>query len=211
MEPISTRETLSVEEKEKTTAATPAVEATTPTAPTAATEAATLAHATEVAEATEVATQDHATEAPAQTDTDDARKPAETNVHVVYFSSATGNTERFVKKLGFPSERIPLLPKDGFLNVNEPFVLVTPTYGGGKIKGAVPKQVIKFLNDETNRSQCVGVISSGNTNFGTAYCLAGDIIAAKLKVPHMYRFELLGTHEDVTKVQEGLSEFWQKI
>ena len=211
MEPISTRETLSVEEKEKTTAATPAVEATTPTAPTAATEVATLAHATEVAEATEAATQDHATEAPAQTDTDDARKPAETNVHVVYFSSVTGNTERFVKKLGFPSERIPLLPKDGFLNVNEPFVLVTPTYGGGKIKGAVPKQVIKFLNDETNRSQCVGVISAGNTNFGTAYCLAGDIIAAKLKVPHMYRFELLGTHEDVTKVQEGLSEFWQNI
>lgn len=133
------------------------------------------------------------------------------DVQVVYFSSATGNTERFVHKLGFPSKRIPLRAKDKFLHVDEPFVLVTPTYGGGNVKGAVPKQVIKFLNDEANRSKCVGVISSGNTNFGTAYCLAGDIIAAKLKVPHMYRFELLGTREDVTKVQEGLSEFWQKI
>ncbi|MDO5722118.1 MAG: class Ib ribonucleoside-diphosphate reductase assembly flavoprotein NrdI [Actinomycetaceae bacterium] len=139
------------------------------------------------------------------------RKDDNKDVHVVYFSSVTGNTERFVHKLGFESHRIPLRPKDEFLHVDEPYVLVTPTYGGGNVKGAVPKQVIKFLNDENNRNQCVGVISAGNTNFGTAYCLAGDIIAAKLKVPHMYRFELLGTNEDVTKVQEGLSEFWQKI
>ena len=76
--------------------------------------------------------------------------------------------------------------------------------------GAVPKQVIKFLNDEHNRGLCRGVISSGNTNFGTAYCLAGDIISAKLHIPHMYKFELLGTAEDVSRVREGLSEFWQK-
>ena len=124
-------------------------------------------------------------------------------VNVVYFSSATGNTRRFVEKLGFPAQRIPLLPRDGFLHI-------VPTYGGGNIKGAVPKQVIKFLNDEHNRSLCVGVISSGNTNFGTAYCLAGDIISAKLHIPHMYKFELLGTAEDVSRVREGLSEFWQK-
>lgn len=46
----------------------------------------------------------------------------------------------------------------------------------------------------------LGVISSGNTNFGKAFCLAGDIIAAKLNVPHMYKFELLGTSEDVSRV-----------
>ena len=129
---------------------------------------------------------------------------------VVYFSSATGNTRRFVEKLGLPAARIPLLPKDEPLRVREEYVLVVPTYGGGNVKGAVPKQVIKFLNDEHNRSLCVGVISSGNTNFGTAYCLAGDIISAKLHIPHMYKFELLGTAEDVSRVREGLSEFWQK-
>ena len=26
----------------------------------------------------------------------------------------------------------------------------------------------------------------------------------------MYKFELLGTAEDVSRVREGLSEFWQK-
>ncbi|MDO5048978.1 MAG: class Ib ribonucleoside-diphosphate reductase assembly flavoprotein NrdI [Actinomycetaceae bacterium] len=133
------------------------------------------------------------------------------DVYVVYFSSATGNTKRFVEKLGFRSSRIPLLPRDEFLYVDEPYVLVTPTYGGGNVKGAVPKQVIKFLNVKENREKCRGVISSGNTNFGKAYCLAGDIVAAKVRVPHMYRFELLGTAEDVSKVQEGLKEFWQRI
>ncbi|MDC4232586.1 class Ib ribonucleoside-diphosphate reductase assembly flavoprotein NrdI [Actinomyces sp. B33] len=130
---------------------------------------------------------------------------------VVYFSSATGNTRRFVDKLGVPAHRIPLLPKEEPLRVAEPYVLIVPTYGGGNIKGAVPKQVIRFLNDPDNRALCVGVISSGNTNFGTAYCLAGDIIAAKLGVPHMYKFELLGTAEDVSRVREGLNTFWQRI
>ena len=132
-------------------------------------------------------------------------------VHIVYFSSATNNTKRFVDKLGFPAERIPLYAKDPFLHVTEEYVLITPTYGGGNTKGAVPKQVIKFLNDEASRSLIRGVISAGNTNFGDAYCLAGDIISAKTKVPHMYRFELLGTPRDVDVVRKGLEEFWTQL
>lgn len=132
-------------------------------------------------------------------------------VKVIYFSSATNNTHRFVQKLGVDAERIPLRKAEGPLRVAEPYVLIVPTYGGGNLKGAVPKQVIAFLNDPENRSRCVGVISSGNTNFGTAYCLAGDIVAAKLGVPHMYKFELLGTAEDVSRVRKGLEEFWQRI
>ena len=112
-------------------------------------------------------------------------------VNIVYFSSATGNTRRFVEKLGLPAQRIPLLKSDEFLHVDQPYVLIVPTYGGGNLKGAVPKQVIAFLNDPGNRSHCVGVISSGNTNFGTAYCLAGDIVATKLSVPHMYKLSLI--------------------
>lgn len=129
-------------------------------------------------------------------------------IRLVYFSSATENTRRFVDKLGFPASRIPLRAKDGELRVDYDYVLIVPTYGGGSVCGAVPKQVIKFLNDPQNRSHCVGVISSGNTNFGKAYCLAGDIISHKVHVPHLYKFELLGTSEDVARVQEGLEQFW---
>lgn len=116
-----------------------------------------------------------------------------------------------MEKLGYPARRIPLRRNDEFLRVSEEYVLIVPTYGGGNAKGAVPKQVIRFLNDSQNRSLLRGVISGGNTNFGTAYCMAGEIIAAKTHVPHMYKFELLGTSEDVEKVRKGLEEFWTQL
>ena len=128
---------------------------------------------------------------------------------LVYFSSASENTHRFVGRLGYRSARIPLRRRDEPLTVGEGYVLFVPTYGGGSVRGAVPKQVIAFLNDPRNRSLCRGVIASGNTNFGEAYCLAGDIIASKLDVPLLYRYELLGTNTDVARVKEGLEGFWQ--
>ncbi|TFC82914.1 class Ib ribonucleoside-diphosphate reductase assembly flavoprotein NrdI [Cryobacterium sinapicolor] len=129
---------------------------------------------------------------------------------IVYFSSTSGNTHRFIEKLGRPAARIPIYPRDEPLQVSEPYVLVVPTYGGGDSKGAVPKQVVKFLNDERNRSLIRGVIGAGNTNFGTGYCLAGDIIAQKCKVPHMFRFEVFGTPDDVRIVHDGLESFWKQ-
>ncbi|SDC66327.1 protein involved in ribonucleotide reduction [Microbacterium enclense] len=132
---------------------------------------------------------------------------------LVYFSSVSGNTARFIEKLGKRAVRIPLLPTDPPLEVDEPFVLVTPTYGGGAgrgvEKGAVPKQVIRFLNEERNRRNIRGVISAGNTNFGDAFCLAGDIVARKCAVPHLYRLEVFGTPDDVERVNEGLERWWK--
>ncbi|MDR2998275.1 MAG: class Ib ribonucleoside-diphosphate reductase assembly flavoprotein NrdI [Microbacterium sp.] len=131
---------------------------------------------------------------------------------LIYFSSVSGNTARFIDKLGLPARRIPLHRQDEPLVIDEPFVLVTPTYGGGQgsgeEKGAVPKQVIRFLNDERNRSLIRGVISAGNTNFGESFCLAGEIISRKCRVPHLYRFELFGTQDDVDRVSDGLERWW---
>lgn len=132
------------------------------------------------------------------------------NVDIVYFSSVSGNTARFVEKLGRPAARIPLYAKDAPLVARRPFVLVVPTYGGGDLGPAVPRQVIRFLNDQRNRSLIRGVIGAGNTNFGEAFCLAGDIIAQKCGVPHLYRFEVFGTPDDVAAVHEGLEEFWKQ-
>ena len=133
---------------------------------------------------------------------------------LVYFSSASGNTHRFIEKLGRPASRIPLHSynngvKIDTLHVSEPYVLVLPTYGGGEENtDAVPKQVKRFLNDAGDRALIRGVIGAGNTNFGEAFCLAGDIISAKCKVPHLYKFEVFGTPDDVTAVDKGLDAFW---
>ena len=133
---------------------------------------------------------------------------------LVYFSSVSGNTARFVEKLGRDSVRIPLQASDPPVTVTEPFVLITPTYGGGQGRGehngAVPKQVIRFLNEQRHRDLIRGVISAGNTNFGEAYCLAGKIISQKCRVPHLYRLELFGTSEDVDRVSDGLERWWKQ-
>ncbi|HEU4360671.1 MAG TPA: class Ib ribonucleoside-diphosphate reductase assembly flavoprotein NrdI [Mycobacterium sp.] len=132
---------------------------------------------------------------------------------LVYFSSVSENTHRFVQKLHVPATRIPL--RGGHIEVSAPYVLVLPTYGGGRKTprvnegGYVPKQVIAFLNDEHNRGLLRGVIAAGNTNFGAEFCYAGDVIARKCGVPYLYRFELMGTAEDVQAVRSGLADFWK--
>ncbi len=137
---------------------------------------------------------------------------------IVYFSSVSENTHRFVNKLGMRSMRIPVSANAGTITVDEAYVLICPTYGGGKPSqsgagpvratgGFVPKQVVKFLNNEHNRSLIRAVIAAGNTNFGAEFGHAGDIISAKCRVPYLYRFELMGTVEDVDRVRSGLGEF----
>nr|WP_319515100.1 class Ib ribonucleoside-diphosphate reductase assembly flavoprotein NrdI [uncultured Cohaesibacter sp.] len=127
---------------------------------------------------------------------------------LVYYSSRTENTHRFVQKTGLRAKR--LAPQGDLEQVDEPFVLVVPTYAGGDGSGAVPKPVIRFLNDKTNRAFIRGVIASGNTNFGACYAIAGDVISTKCNIPFLYRFELLGTQEDVAIVKEGLDRFWKQ-
>jgi protein involved in ribonucleotide reduction len=133
-----------------------------------------------------------------------------TRAPLIYFSSISSNTARFVDKLGTAAGRIPLKTSEDTLLAEAPYVLVLPTYGGDEGRNAVPKQVIKFLNNKKNRSLLRGVIGAGNTNFGETYCLAADIVAAKCAVPLLYRFELMGTSEDVDRVRTGLEEFWTR-
>ncbi len=129
---------------------------------------------------------------------------------VVYFSSVSENTHRFVEKTGLRALRVPLRHPEAFV-VDEPYVLVLPTYGGGKATGErsgyVPKQVITFLNHPGNRALIRGVVGAGNTNFGEEFCLAGDIVSRKCRVPYLYRFELMGTAHDVERVRDGVAEF----
>ena len=143
-----------------------------------------------------------------------APMPADEPVRIVYFSNVSEYTKKFVDRLGVPAIRIPVRRTEPMPVVSDPYVLIVPTYGGslevtGRSGAAVPRQVVAFLNDAHNRSLCRGVIAGGNTNFGTDFGRSGDVIAKKLEIPYLYRFELMGTHEDVIRVREGLEEFWQ--
>ncbi len=78
---------------------------------------------------------------------------------IVYFSSRSENTHRFVQRLGLPTVRIPLNERE-HLRVDEPYILIVPSYGGGGTADAVPRQAIRFLNDVHNRQLIRGVIAA---------------------------------------------------
>jgi protein involved in ribonucleotide reduction len=87
---------------------------------------------------------------------------------LVYFSSVSGNTARFIEKLGSGAAH-PAAQHRGSDRGRRAVRARHPDLRGqgrGVEKGAVPKQVIRFLNDERNRHLIRGVISAGNTNFG---------------------------------------------
>lgn len=127
---------------------------------------------------------------------------------LVYFSSVSENTHKFVEKLDVESIRLPLRTSEETVRMDRPFVLCVPTYGRPRSGGAVPPQVMKFLKNPENREHMLGVIGAGNTNFGELYCIAADKIAAKCQIPVLYKFELMGTSDDVARVNEGLKAFW---
>ena len=111
-------------------------------------------------------------------------------------------------RLGLPALRIPIAAADEMPAPAGPYVLISPTFADGEGRGAVPKQVIRFLNDPDRRALLRGVIATGNRNFGATFALSGKVISDKCNVPVLYRFELSGTDLDISRVQAGLQKFW---
>ncbi|WP_108258229.1 class Ib ribonucleoside-diphosphate reductase assembly flavoprotein NrdI [Mangrovicoccus ximenensis] len=123
---------------------------------------------------------------------------------LVYYSSASGNTARFAARLGRPAVRIPASPGDPMPEAPGPCLLICPTYADGAGRGAVPKQVIRWLNGPARRAALCGVIGTGNRSFGPTFALAGRIIAEKCSVPLVHCLELAGTPDDIARVSAGL-------
>lgn len=128
---------------------------------------------------------------------------------LVYWSSRTQNTHRFVEGLGIEAIRLPMSLAEGLPQMLAPFVLVVPTFGSEE-HTAVPRPVTEFLTIPGNAELLRGVIAGGNRNFGDTFGLAGKLISIKLSVPCLYRFELAGTPEDTDRVRQGLERFWTR-
>lgn len=127
-------------------------------------------------------------------------------IDIVYFSNHTGNTKKFIERLGIDGTRIPINSDDAPSPIynGSGFVLFVPTYGGGSEKNAIPRQVRRFLNVPENRDKLRGVVGFGNTNFGDNFCKAADLISAKTGIPIIDRVEIFGTNEDIERVRERL-------
>lgn len=132
---------------------------------------------------------------------------------IVYYSTSSGNVHRFVKMLeemsGYKTIRIPKKAREEMPVVDEPYCLIVPTYKGGDSLvdvdlDTVPKQVVKFLENKTNRDNAKVVSVSGNINFIEDYCIAGTQIEKTYGIPYRHRFEMSGTHHDAHILIEGL-------
>lgn len=128
---------------------------------------------------------------------------------LVYYSSSSGNTARFIARSGLHALRIPSVLSDPLPMPDGPFVLICPTYSDGEGKGAVARPVIRFLNCPERRALLRGVIATGNRNFGTTYALAGRVISEKCHVAWLTSFELAGTDADIARIRAGLDQFWR--
>jgi protein involved in ribonucleotide reduction len=121
-------------------------------------------------------------------------------VRVVYYS-LTGNAERFVQELGAPSQSVQSATSD-----TGPFILITPTY-----TDTIPAPVRRYLDslNELEMAQCIGVVGSGNKNFGRDYCAAARNIEREYGIPHVYSFEVNGLPQDVLAVQNIIDNYLQ--
>jgi protein involved in ribonucleotide reduction len=123
-------------------------------------------------------------------------------LHIAYFSNESENTHRFMQRLLAYAEAANQRISATRLNlrgdqpiVNEDYILIVPSYGTERT-GHTPPQVKKFLTDEITRNHCVGVIGTGNINFGDEYAAAGEVVSLKLQVPLLHKIELSGFPRD---------------
>lgn len=110
------------------------------------------------------------------------------------YASRTGNVEEIVNSLGLDALRI----EDGSESVDEPYILFTYTDGYGD----VPAEVENFLM--ANGTLIQGVVCSGDTGYGDAYCQAADKISEEYGCEILYKVENAGTPEDIESIKKAI-------
>lgn len=112
----------------------------------------------------------------------------------VYLTN-TGQTRKFAKKLDM--DLLELNPTNPYISVNEPFIVVLPTY----VKEAI-EYIDDFMGVEGNAQYCKGVAGGGNLNFAKLYCFTAKDFAKDYEVPLIHCFEFQGNSHDVEVVQD---------
>jgi len=113
------------------------------------------------------------------------------------FASRTGNVESIIDRLGLTDEAVRI--EDGSETIDGDFIIFTYTDGYGD----TPMEVVDFLAE--NNAGLKGVVVSGDTGYGEAYCQAGDNIAEEYGCPVLYKVENDGTDEDIEAIKAAIA------
>lgn len=119
---------------------------------------------------------------------------------LLVYMSLTGQTRKFVKKSGF--ESIELEPTNPFITVEEPYILVVPTY-----EVDVTEIINDFLETGDNVSLCKGIFGGGNRNFAELFCFTADDLSKEYGIPVLHRFEFQGSKNDIEKLRKEVDKF----
>lgn len=119
------------------------------------------------------------------------------------FYSITGQTRRFINKVGLPAYEI----SDAYPYhaMTEPYILVVPAYDDDMMDS-----VIDFLGYQNNSQKLQGVAGGGNRNFNQLYIHTAKDIASGLGVPVVFDFEFNGTDADVKKFRKVVAQIESK-
>lgn len=125
---------------------------------------------------------------------------------VYYYSSTSGLVRTFAERLDRPVRNL-AERQHRACEVDGPWVLLTPSYKtGNPANDTIPEAVRRFLRSPANRRALVGVMGSGNRNFGAHYQMACREIATRSGRPVLFEFELAGTPWDVERCREILAD-----
>jgi len=117
----------------------------------------------------------------------------------IVYMTLTGQTRKFVQKLEM--DAVELNPAEPFLEISEPFIIITPTYD---------KEVTEvwddFLETGENRKWLKGVAGGGNINFGQLFVFTAKDISRDYGVPLLHQFEFQGNDEDVRKLKKAVND-----
>lgn len=114
----------------------------------------------------------------------------------IVYASRTGNVESLVNHL---SNNDVLKIIDGSETVVDDYILFTYTDGYGDI----PSEVETFLI--ANSAHLKGVVVSGDTAYGEAFCQAGDKIAEMYGVQCLAKVENDGTPDEIAAIEAKLA------
>jgi nrdI protein len=121
---------------------------------------------------------------------------------LVYYTK-TGNTKRFVDKInGY--ESIELSPIDPFITLNEPYILVIPSYEPNVLP-EIYETLVDFFEINDNVVLCAGTFSGGNLNFNDKFGVTARWIKKKYNIPIIHMFEFQGGNRDVAELEKHLN------
>ncbi|QPK89883.1 class Ib ribonucleoside-diphosphate reductase assembly flavoprotein NrdI [Bacillus velezensis] len=118
---------------------------------------------------------------------------------MLVYLSLTGNVENFVERVGMKS--VKLDHSNPFIEVNEDFILVTPTYNDD-----LTDTVSDFVDNGNNLNHLIGFVGSGNRNFDQSFCFSAKDLSNKYSKPLIFTFEFSGTDYDIIEFKKEVEK-----